>query len=117
MKVLIFTHKNDIDGMGNAVLSKLAFDNVDYVLCETFDLIDKVNEYINTNKIYDYDKIFITDLCSAVHHLCAPRRTIRHGRRIVRLDASPCRIMGARLHRFRFAPISRRSLHARGSHW
>ena len=63
MKVLIFTHKNDIDGMGNAVLSKLAFNNVDYVLCETFDLIDKVNEYINTNKIYEYDKIFITDLC------------------------------------------------------
>ena len=63
MKVLIFTHKNDIDGMGNAVLSKIAFDNVDYVLCETFDLIDKVNEYINTNKIYEYDKIFITDLC------------------------------------------------------
>ena len=63
MKVLIFTHKNDIDGMGNAVLSKLVFDNVDYVLCETFDLNCKVNEYINTNKIYDYDKIFITDLC------------------------------------------------------
>ena len=63
MKVLIFTHKNDIDGMGNAILSKLAFDNVDYILCETFDLIDKVNECINTNKIYEYDKIFITDLC------------------------------------------------------
>ena len=63
MKVLIFTHKNDIDGMGNAVLSKLAFDNVDYILCETFDLIYKVNEFINSNKIYGYDKIFITDLC------------------------------------------------------
>ena len=63
MKVLIFTHKNDIDGMGNAVLSKLAFDNVDYILCETFDLNYKVNECINSNKIYEYDKIFITDLC------------------------------------------------------
>ena len=63
MKVLLFTHKNDIDGMGNAVLSKLAFNNVDYILCETFDLIDKVNECINTNKVYEYDKIFITDLC------------------------------------------------------
>ena len=63
MKVLIFTHKNDIDGMGNVVLSKLAFNNVDYVLCETFDLNKKVNEYINTKKIYEYDKIFITDLC------------------------------------------------------
>ncbi len=28
MKVLLFTHKSDIDGMGNAVLAKLAFENV-----------------------------------------------------------------------------------------
>jgi len=63
MKVLLFTHKNDIDGMGNAILSRLAFDNVDYVLCETFDLHEKVSNYINTEKIYEYDKIFITDLC------------------------------------------------------
>ena len=45
MKVLLFTHKNDIDGMGNAILAKLAFDSVDYVLCETFDLKKKVEEY------------------------------------------------------------------------
>lgn len=63
MKVLLFTHKNDIDGMGNAVLSKLAFNDVTCVLCETFDLNDKVNEFIITGRIYEYDKIFITDLC------------------------------------------------------
>ena len=63
MKILLFTHKNDIDGMGNAVLSKLAFNNVDYILCETFDLHEKVSEFIITGKIYEYDKIFITDLC------------------------------------------------------
>ena len=63
MKVLLFTHKNDIDGMGNAILAKLTFDNVDYILCETFDLQHKVNEFITTGKIYEYDKIFITDLC------------------------------------------------------
>lgn len=63
MKVLLFTHKNDIDGIGNVILSKLAFNNVDYVLCETFDLQQKVNEYITNKKIYEYDKIFITDLC------------------------------------------------------
>lgn len=28
MKVLLFTHKNDIDGMGNVVLSKLAFEKL-----------------------------------------------------------------------------------------
>lgn len=63
MKILLFTHKNDIDGMGNAILSKLAFNNVNYILCETFDLNYKVNEFIITSKIYEYDKIFITDLC------------------------------------------------------
>lgn len=63
MKILLFTHKNDIDGMGNVILSKLAFNNVDYILCETFDLNHKVNEFIITKKIYEYDKIFITDLC------------------------------------------------------
>lgn len=63
MKILLFTHKNDIDGMGNAVLAKIAYDNVDYHLCGTFDLVKTVEEYYETKKLYDYDKIFITDLC------------------------------------------------------
>ena len=63
MKILLFTHKNDIDGMGNAVLSKIAFKDVDYVLCGTFDLQQKVREFITTQKIYEYERIFITDLC------------------------------------------------------
>ena len=63
MKILLFTHKNDIDGMGNAVLAKLAFENVDYNLCGTFDLVKTVEEYYTSGKIYNYDQIFITDLC------------------------------------------------------
>lgn len=63
MKILLFTHKNDIDGMGNAVLAKLAYENVDYNLCGTFDLVKIVEEYYTSGKIYNYDKIFITDLC------------------------------------------------------
>ena len=63
MKVLLFTHKNDIDGIGNVILSKLAFNKVNYVLCETFDLQQKVTDFIMTKEIYEYDKIFITDLC------------------------------------------------------
>lgn len=69
MKVLLFTHKNDIDGMGNAILAKLAFDSVDYVLCETFDLKKKVEEYFKNKKIYEYEKIFITDLCLGEENL------------------------------------------------
>ena len=45
MKVLLFTHKNDIDGMGNAVLAKLAYKHVDYELCGTFDLTARVESY------------------------------------------------------------------------
>jgi oligoribonuclease NrnB/cAMP/cGMP phosphodiesterase (DHH superfamily) len=69
MKVLLFTHKNDIDGMGNAILAKLAFDSVDHVLCETFDLKKKVEEYFKNKKIYEYEKIFITDLCLGEENL------------------------------------------------
>ncbi len=63
MKILLFTHKSDIDGMGSVVLSKLAFKQVDYVLCETFNLQKEIEKYYQNKTIYDYDKIFITDLC------------------------------------------------------
>lgn len=63
MKILLFTHKNDIDGMGNAILAKLAFNDVNYVLCETFDLQAKVKEFIENKRIYEYERVFITDLC------------------------------------------------------
>ena len=63
MKVLLFTHKNDIDGMGNAVLAQLAYKNVDYELCGTFDLTARVESYFASGKIYEYDKIYVTDLC------------------------------------------------------
>ena len=62
MKVLLFTHKSDIDGMGNAVLAKLAFENVNYVLCETFDLQNEISKFYEDGSIYNYDMIFITDL-------------------------------------------------------
>ena len=63
MKVLLFTHKNDIDGMGNAILAQLAFSEVDYELCGTFDLTSSVESYFEGNKIYQYDRIYVTDLC------------------------------------------------------
>ena len=63
MNVLLFSHRNDIDGMGNVILAKLAFEKVDYILCETFELDDKVLHAIDTKKMNEYDQIFITDLC------------------------------------------------------
>ena len=63
MKVLLFTHKNDIDGMGNAILGQLVFTDFTYELCETFELNKRIKDYIENKSIYEYDKIFITDLC------------------------------------------------------
>lgn len=62
MKVLLFTHKSDIDGMGGAVLARLAFDEVTYVLCETFNLQKEIEKYFEDESIYNYDMIYVTDL-------------------------------------------------------
>lgn len=62
MKILLFTHKSDIDGMGNVILAKLAFDEVDYVLCETFNLQEEIKKYYDNGKIYSYDIVLVTDL-------------------------------------------------------
>lgn len=61
-KILMFSHLSDIDGMGGVVLAKLAFGDVDFVLCETFNLLDKIKEKIADQSIYEYDQIFITDM-------------------------------------------------------
>lgn len=63
MKVLLFTHKQDIDGMGCAVLAKEAFANLEIVPCKTFEITDKVREYIDDKRINDFDMVFVTDLC------------------------------------------------------
>lgn len=62
MKILLFTHKSDIDGMGNVVLAKLAFENVNYILCETFNLQKEISKFYDNGTIYNYDMIFVTDL-------------------------------------------------------
>lgn len=63
MKVLLFTHEQDIDGMGCVVLAKRAFNNLDYELCKTFEITNKVKKYIDDKTIYNYDAIYVTDLC------------------------------------------------------
>lgn len=63
MKVLLFTHEQDIDGLGCLVLAKQAFDEIDYELCKTFEITKKVKSYIDSKRIYEYDKIYVTDLC------------------------------------------------------
>ena len=63
MKVLLFTHSQDIDGMGCAVLARKAFGDYTLVPTKTFEITKNVEKYIESKAIYDFDKIFVTDLC------------------------------------------------------
>lgn len=63
MKVLLFTHSQDIDGMGCAVLGYQAFSNITVVPTKTFEITSNVKDYIDDNRIADYDRVFVTDLC------------------------------------------------------
>ena len=63
MKVLLFTHKVDIDGMGCAILGNLAFDDITVVYSDTFEINQQIQKFIDNKQIDNYDKIFVTDLC------------------------------------------------------
>lgn len=63
MKVLLFTHEQDIDGMGSVIIGKEAFEELDYVPCKTFEIDSNFKKCLDNKKIYDYDLIFVTDLC------------------------------------------------------
>lgn len=39
-KKLIFSHENDIDGLGCVVLSELAFEKVDYILVPNINKLE-----------------------------------------------------------------------------
>lgn len=63
MKVLLFTHEQDIDGIGSVVIGQVAFQELDYVPCKTFEIDKQFQSYIDNKRIYEYDLIFVTDLC------------------------------------------------------
>lgn len=63
MKVLLFTHEQDIDGMGNVILGSQAFSDFEYVTVKTFEVNQKVGIRIEDGTIYDYDFVFVTDVC------------------------------------------------------
>ena len=42
MNRLLFSHKSDIDGMGEVILSLMAFGSIEYILCKNVkELEDK----------------------------------------------------------------------------
>lgn len=62
-RVIFFSHENDIDGLGCVVLGKLAFGDIDYVLASNgYILEEKFRDYLERNLLYQYDRVFVTDL-------------------------------------------------------
>lgn len=60
--VKLFTH-TDLDGVGCAVVARVAFaDAVDIEYCNYDDVDQKVEDFILSEKWRDYDVIFITDI-------------------------------------------------------
>lgn len=61
MKIKLFTH-TDLDGVGCAILGKLAFDDIDIEYCNYDDINKKVKGFFFSDEIFKYDKMFITDI-------------------------------------------------------
>lgn len=66
MRVLIFSHENDIDGMGGVILGNLAFEDVDYILSPSVTHLESTfRTHLESGTFDAYDRIFITDLALA----------------------------------------------------
>lgn len=63
MKILLFTHEQDIDGMGSILLCQKANFIFDFITCKTFEINNKVQQTIDNKEIYKYNYIYVTDLC------------------------------------------------------
>lgn len=61
MKVKLFTH-TDLDGIGCAILGKLAFKEINIDYCDYDDLYISIDNFIQNKEYENYDEIFITDL-------------------------------------------------------
>ena len=62
-KIIIFSHENDIDGLGSIILGKIAFEDVDYVLASNVNVLEnKFRDYLDKGDLYKYSRIFVTDL-------------------------------------------------------
>ena len=63
VKIMIFSHESDIDGLGNIVLGKLAFKEIDYVLEPNVNKLEETfRKYIEDGKLDEYERIYVTDL-------------------------------------------------------
>lgn len=64
MKIKIFSHKSDPDGIGGPILASLAYRGGSITLCKGMEELDVALEvFMHEQEYKEYEKIFITDLC------------------------------------------------------
>ena len=51
-----------MDGIGCAILGRLAFKNIDIEYCNYDDVNKKIRSFFFSDAVFEYDKIFITDI-------------------------------------------------------
>ncbi|CDQ41891.1 DHH family phosphoesterase [Virgibacillus salexigens] len=61
MKVKLFTH-TDLDGVSCALLAKLTFEAIDIVYCDYHDVDDSIQDFILSDNLLQFDRVFITDI-------------------------------------------------------
>ena len=62
--IKLFTHRDDPDGLGSVVLTKLITEDVDFTLCKDVHELDRfLEDFINSKEFQNYSQIFVTDLC------------------------------------------------------
>lgn len=62
MKILLFSHIADCDGITPVILSKLVFEEVDYILLDN-PVDEQFRKIVKEKDVSKYDLIFMTDLC------------------------------------------------------
>ena len=64
MKVKIFSHKSDPDGIGSVIVVSLAYQNTSFeVFPNNRELDERLVEFLSDKEYLNYDKIYIADLC------------------------------------------------------
>lgn len=67
-KIKLFTH-TDLDGVGCAILAKLAWENnVDIEFCDTNQINDRVERFMKSDDRHKYTDVYITDLSIIPEH-------------------------------------------------
>ena len=60
MKVKIFSHKSDPDGIGSVIVVSLAYQNTSFeVFPNNRELDERLDEFLGNKEYLDYDKILM----------------------------------------------------------